>query len=203
MEKTTSSLSSSLDPSRCRKVWSGGRRATIIFRGNFLPQWFQAEGSMLCSFPPSLNVLCAKVSHEASKSSTKSKPARSTARAVNSKPWSDEVESSLSSLHPSEPLSRTTALQTLITPSILFFDWVSNSHKEQSFFLMLEFLGRARNLNVARSRLRKGLMAALSSRIYGNAGLFEDGSLAFRCYIQQSSLHFASGYSRFVHFKHI
>ncbi|ESQ36836.1 hypothetical protein EUTSA_v10006939mg [Eutrema salsugineum] len=132
--------------------------------------------------------------------STKSKLARSMARAVNSKPWSDEVESSLSSLlHPSESISRTTVLQTLRlikipADGLRFFDWVSNkgfSHKEHSFFLMLELLGRARNLNVARNFLfsiekRSNGCVQLEDRYfnslirsYGNAGLFQESVKLF------------------------
>lgn len=121
------------------------------------------------------------------------------ARAVNSNPWSDEVESSLSSLHPSQSLSRTTVLQTLRlikipADGLRFFDWVSNkgfSHKQQSFFLMLEFLGRARNLNVARNFLfsierRSNGCVKLEDRYfnslirsYGNAGLFQESVKLF------------------------
>ncbi|KFK42575.1 hypothetical protein AALP_AA1G013500 [Arabis alpina] len=144
-----------------------------------------------------LRCVVAKVSNEAS---TKSKLARSMARAVNSTPWSDEVESSLSSLHSSEPISRTTVLQTLRliknpADGLRFFDWVSNkkgfSHKEHSFFLMLEFLGRARNLNVARNFLfsiekRSSGCVKLEDRYfnslirsYGNAGLFQESVKLF------------------------
>ncbi|CAH2039389.1 unnamed protein product [Thlaspi arvense] len=140
-----------------------------------------------------------KVCNQASKSSTKSKLARSMALAVNSKPWSDEVESSLSSLHPPESLSRTAFLQTLRlikipADGLRFFDWVSDkgfTHKEQSFFLMLEFLGRARNLNAARNFLfsiekRSSGCVKLEERYfnslirsYGNAGLFQEAVKLF------------------------
>lgn len=140
----------------------------------------------------------AKVTNE--ERSTKSKLARSLARAVNSNPWSDELESSLSSLHPSQTISRTTVLQTLRlikvpADGLRFFDWVSNkgfSHKEQSFFLMLEFLGRARNLNVARNFLfsierRSNGCVKLQDRYfnslirsYGNAGLFQESVKLFQ-----------------------
>lgn len=138
----------------------------------------------------------AKVSNERP---SKSKLARSMARAVNSKPWSVEVESSLSSLYPSESISRTTVLQTLRLiknpgDGLRFFDWVSNkgfSHKEQSFFLMLEFLGRARNLNIARNFLfsiekRSNGCVKLEDRYfnslirsYGNTGLFQESVKLF------------------------
>ncbi|KAL1217139.1 Pentatricopeptide repeat-containing protein [Cardamine amara subsp. amara] len=143
-----------------------------------------------------VQVIGAKVSYERS---GKSKLARSMARAVNSNPWSDEVESSLSSLYPSECISRTTVLQTLRlikipVDGLRFFDWVSNkgfSHKDQSFFLMLEFLGRARNLNVARNFLfsiekRSNGCVKLEDRYfnslirsYGNAGLFHESVKLF------------------------
>ncbi|XWS77283.1 hypothetical protein CRYUN_Cryun01aG0248000 [Craigia yunnanensis] len=93
------------------------------------------------------------------KSSIKTKSAKSMARVINSTPWSSELESSISSLSPS--LSTTTVLQTLRlikTPSkaLQFFNWVQNMgfpYNAQSFFLMLEILGKERNLNAARNLL--------------------------------------------------
>ncbi|GMJ03233.1 hypothetical protein like AT1G02060 [Hibiscus trionum] len=81
------------------------------------------------------------------------------ARAINSTPWSSELESSISS--PSPHLSKTTVLQThrLIKNSskaLQFFNWFQNMgfpHDAQSFFLMIEILGRGRNLSAARNLL--------------------------------------------------
>ncbi|CAN8310802.1 unnamed protein product [Cochlearia groenlandica] len=147
---------------------------------------------------------------EVSKSSTKSKLARSMARAVNSNRWSDEIESSLesavessisSSISSSEStISRTSLLQTLRlikvpADGLRFFDWVSSkkgfSHNHQSFFLMLELLGRARNLNMARNfffsiETRSNGSVMLEDRYfnslirsYGNAGLFQESVKLF------------------------
>lgn len=158
--------------------------------------------SAMVSSVPKLHALFVSNSQpifRANEGSTKSKLARSLARAVNSNPWSDELESSLSSLHPSQPLSTTTVLQTLRliklpADGLRFFDWVSNngfSHKDHSFFLMLEFLGRARNLNVARNFLfsierRSHGCVKLQDRYfnslirsYGNAGLFHESLKLF------------------------
>ncbi|CAA7026131.1 unnamed protein product [Microthlaspi erraticum] len=142
----------------------------------------------------------SKLAKASSHEGSKSKLARSMARAVNSKPWSEEVESSLSSLlHPPESLSRTAVLQTLRlvkdpSDGLRFFDWVSSkgfSHREHSFFLMLEFLGRARNLNVARNFLfsierRSNGCVKLGDRYFnslirsfGNAGLFQESVKLF------------------------
>ncbi|KAK3005105.1 hypothetical protein RJ639_016522 [Escallonia herrerae] len=78
---------------------------------------------------------------------------------INAEPWSKTLESSLSTLSPS--LSKTTVLQTLRlikTPvkALHFFNWTHQhnfSHTHQSYFLMLEILGRNRNLNSARNFL--------------------------------------------------
>ncbi|XP_023645583.1 pentatricopeptide repeat-containing protein At1g02060, chloroplastic [Capsella rubella] len=158
---------------------------------------------MVSSVPRKLHALFLSNSQPvtlAKLTSTKSKLARSLARAVNSDPSSSELESSLSSLHPSQPLSRTAVLQTLRrikvpAHALRFFDWVSNngfSHKEHSFFLMLELLGRARNLNIARNFLfsiekRSNGCVKLHDRYfnslirsYGNAGLFQESVKLFQ-----------------------
>ncbi|KAK6285438.1 hypothetical protein POUND7_011617 [Theobroma cacao] len=126
------------------------------------------------------------------KSSTKTKRAKSMARVINSTPWSSELESSLSSLSPS--LSKTTVLQTLRlikapSKALQFFDWVQKMgfpHNAQSFFLILEILGKERNLNAARNLLlsiekRSNGSVKLEDqffnsliRSYGKAGLFQE-----------------------------
>ncbi|XVF22821.1 hypothetical protein REPUB_Repub12eG0203900 [Reevesia pubescens] len=131
------------------------------------------------------------------KSSTKTKTAKSMARIINSKPWSSELESSISSL--SSSLSKTTVLQTLRlirTPSkaLQFFNWVQEMgfpHNAQSFFLMLEILGKERNLNAARNLLlsiekRSNGSVKLEDkffnsliRSYGKAGLFQESIKVF------------------------
>ncbi|KAJ9178314.1 hypothetical protein P3X46_010208 [Hevea brasiliensis] len=131
------------------------------------------------------------------KASTKTIKAKSMARLINSKPWSAELESSLSSISPS--FSKTTVLQVLRlirTPSkaLQFFNWVSQmgfTHNDQSYFLMLEILGRARNLNVARNFLfsikrKSNGMVKLEDRFfnslirsYGRAGLFQESVKLF------------------------
>ncbi|KAF3440067.1 hypothetical protein FNV43_RR18345 [Rhamnella rubrinervis] len=131
------------------------------------------------------------------KSSTKTKRAKSMARLINSQPWSGDLESSLSTLSPS--LSKTTVLQTLhliTTPSkaLQFFKWVETmgfSHNDQSYFSMLEILGRTRNLNAARNLLfslerKSNGMVKLEDRFfnslirsYGRAGLFQESIKLF------------------------
>ncbi|KAF5446172.1 hypothetical protein F2P56_031821 [Juglans regia] len=132
-----------------------------------------------------------------SKASAKTKRAKAMARLINYKPWSSELESSLSSLSPS--LSKTAVLQTLRlirTPSkaFQFFNWVHEmgfSHTDQSYFMMLEILGRDRNLNVARNLLfsmekRSNGVVKLEDRFfnslirnYGRAGLFQESIKLF------------------------
>ncbi|EXB37231.1 hypothetical protein L484_020290 [Morus notabilis] len=92
------------------------------------------------------------------------------------------------------PLSKTTVLQTLrlITSpfkAFQFFNWVPQmgfSHNDQSCFMMLEILGRSRNLNAARNFLFSIEKKSIGSvkledrffnsliRSYGNAGLFQE-----------------------------
>lgn len=131
------------------------------------------------------------------KSSNKTKTAKSMARLINSKPWSTDLESSLSSLSPC--LSKTAVLQTLSliktsSKAVRFFSWVENmgfSHNSQSFFLMLEILGRERNLNAARNFLlsierRSNGSVKLEDRFfnslirsYSKAGLYQESVKVF------------------------
>lgn len=132
------------------------------------------------------------------KSSTpKTKTAKDMARLVNTNPWSSELESSLSTI--SSSLSKTTVHQTLHlikTPhkALQFFKWVEVmgfSHNDQSYFLMLEILGRARNLNAARNLLfsiekKSNGAVKLEDRFfnslirnYGQAGLFQESIKLF------------------------
>ncbi|KAF5731627.1 putative pentatricopeptide repeat-containing protein [Tripterygium wilfordii] len=131
------------------------------------------------------------------RSSTKTKRAKSMARLINTKPWSRDLESSLASLAPSP--SKTTVVQTLhfinsLPKAMQFFDWVQKigfTHDQQSYFFMLEILGRARNLNVARNFLnsierRSNGVVKLEDkffnsliRSYGRAGLFQEACKVF------------------------
>ncbi|KAL5794937.1 hypothetical protein ACOSP7_003531 [Xanthoceras sorbifolium] len=128
---------------------------------------------------------------------TKTKRAQSMALLINTTPWSAGLESALSSLCPSP--SKTTVDQTLRLvkspqKALWFFDWVqqmSFAHNDQSFFLMLEILGRSRNLNIARNFLlsiekRSGGLIKPGDkffnsliRSYGNAGLFQESIKIF------------------------
>ncbi|XWS32396.1 hypothetical protein CRYUN_Cryun23aG0155900 [Craigia yunnanensis] len=134
---------------------------------------------------------------EKPKSSTKTKRAKSMARIVNCMPWSSELESSISSMSPS--VSKTSVLQTLRlikTPSkaLQFFNWVQKvgfPHDAQSVLLMLEILGKQRNLNAARNLLlsiekRSNGSVKLEDkffnsliRSYGKAGLFQESIKVF------------------------
>ncbi|XP_024026144.1 pentatricopeptide repeat-containing protein At1g02060, chloroplastic [Morus notabilis] len=131
-------------------------------------------------------------------SSSKTKRAKEMSRLINTNPWSTDLESSLSSLFPF-PLSKTTVLQTLrliTSPSkaFQFFKWVPQmgfSHNDQSCFMMLEILGRSRNLNAARNFLfsiekKSNGSVKLEDRFfnslirsYGNAGLFQESVKLF------------------------
>lgn len=131
------------------------------------------------------------------KSSSKTKTIKSMARIINSTPWSSELESSISSLSPS--LSTTTILQTLRlirapSKALQFFNWVQKMgflHTAQTFFLMLEILGKERNLNAARNLLlsiekRSNGSVKLEDkffnsllRSYGKAGLFQESIKVF------------------------
>ncbi|KAK6936445.1 Pentatricopeptide repeat [Dillenia turbinata] len=131
-------------------------------------------------------------------SSQKTRTSRKLARLINTKPWSDDLESSLSSLSPS-PFTKTTVLQTLRqirtpTKALKFFNYTQQlgySHDQQSYFLMLEILGKARNLNAARNFLysiekKSGGSVKLKDcffnsliRSYGNAGLFQESIKLF------------------------
>ncbi|MBA0796415.1 hypothetical protein Gohar_007185 [Gossypium harknessii] len=119
------------------------------------------------------------------------------ARVINSTPWSSELESSISSLSPS--LSKTTVLQTLRliknpSKALQFFNWVQQMgfpHDAQSFFLMIEILGKERNLNAARNLMlsiekRSNGSVKLEDkffncliRSYGKAGLFQESIKVF------------------------
>ena len=118
-------------------------------------------------------------------------------RLINSKPWSSDLESSLSTLSPS--LSKTNVLQTLNliknpSKAFQFFKWVQLmgfSHNDQSYFMMLEILGRSRNLNAARNFLfsietKSNGLVKLEDRFfnslirnYGRAGLFQESVKLF------------------------
>ncbi|KAK6135576.1 hypothetical protein DH2020_030684 [Rehmannia glutinosa] len=128
---------------------------------------------------------------------TKTKKARTMARLINTKPWSARLETCLSTL---TPLSQTTFFQTLRlikTPSkaLRFFNWAGDSgftHNHHSYFIMLEILGRARNLNPARSFLlsipkKSDCAVPLTDkffnsliRSYGDAGLFQESIKVFK-----------------------
>ncbi|XP_057971720.1 pentatricopeptide repeat-containing protein At1g02060, chloroplastic [Malania oleifera] len=131
------------------------------------------------------------------KSPTNTKMAGTMARLINGTPWSGDLESSLSSLSPS--LSKTTVLQTLKlirapNKALSFFKWVhlnGFTHNDQSYFIMLEILGRSRNLNAARNLLfsierSSGGAVKLEDRFfnilirsYGRAGLFQESIKVF------------------------
>ncbi|KAK7843088.1 pentatricopeptide repeat-containing protein [Quercus suber] len=132
--------------------------------------------------------------HQSVKLKPKKKKAKAMARLINSNPWSNDLETSLS-----DSLSKTIVLQVLrliATPSkaFQFFKWVQQmgfSHTAQSYFMMLEILGRHRNLNVARNFLfsidkRSNGAVKLEDRFfnslirnYGRAGLFQESIKLF------------------------
>ncbi|XP_073121697.1 pentatricopeptide repeat-containing protein At1g02060, chloroplastic [Henckelia pumila] len=137
-------------------------------------------------------------SHDAKPTKTKTKKARTMARLINSAAaWSARLESLLCT---ATPLSQTTLLQTLRrikTPSkaLRFFNWAHGSgftHTHHSYFIMLEILGRARNLNTALNFLisvpkKSNHGVQLTDkffnsliRSYGDAGLFQESLKVFK-----------------------
>ncbi|KAL3521350.1 hypothetical protein ACH5RR_019499 [Cinchona calisaya] len=129
-------------------------------------------------------------------SPTKTKKARNMARLINTRPWSNDLETSLSQSR----LSQTAVLQTLRlikTPAkaLHFFHWAHQSgfiHTPQSYFLMLELLCQGRNFNSARNFLlsipKKSNGAVKLEdkhfncliRAFGEAGLFKESLKVFK-----------------------
>ncbi|KAF5190189.1 Pentatricopeptide repeat-containing protein [Thalictrum thalictroides] len=138
----------------------------------------------------------SKQKHEDFKSS-KTKKAKTIARLINKEPWTPTLESSLSQF--SKHLSNTTVLQSIrlirTSPKALkFFDWVQANnyiHTDQSYFELLELLGRTRNLNAARNLLfsiekKSNGSVKLQARFfnslirsYGQAGLLKEALKLF------------------------
>ncbi|KAK7354380.1 hypothetical protein VNO80_19841 [Phaseolus coccineus] len=124
-----------------------------------------------------------------------SKTAKNMADLINSKPWSNALVSPLPT-----PLSKTTVLRTLRlikdpSKALHFFKWAQQSgfpHTAQSYFIMLQILGRHRNLNVARNLLfsiekKSNGTVKLGDRFfntlirsYAEAGLFKESLKLFQ-----------------------
>uniref|UniRef100_A0A7N0UAC8 Pentatricopeptide repeat-containing protein n=1 Tax=Kalanchoe fedtschenkoi TaxID=63787 RepID=A0A7N0UAC8_KALFE len=119
---------------------------------------------------------------------------------VNARPWNDDLETTLTSSHASS-LSKTTVVQTLRlirtpTKALNFFHWVRKLnaalHDDNSYFFILELLGRSRNLNAARNFLfsidaKSGGSVKVKDRFfnslirsYGKAGLFHESLKLFQ-----------------------
>ncbi|XP_042480811.1 pentatricopeptide repeat-containing protein At1g02060, chloroplastic [Macadamia integrifolia] len=146
---------------------------------------------------PNIQREASKVPSPAEYRSSKTKVARTIGRLINNEPWSPDLESSLSRLCPN--LSKTTVLQTLhlirtSRKAIRFFKWAQDNgfaHNDQTYFKMLEVLGRSRNLNAARNFLfsiekRSGGSVKLQDRFfnslirsYGQAGLIQESIRVF------------------------
>ncbi|CAK9135922.1 unnamed protein product [Ilex paraguariensis] len=185
---------------------SSHRRRISLFRSLFLesirkcPFPYLSPLRYYSSEPPNHNIATVDDDDHLSvkpKSSTKTKRAKTMARLINNKPWSSDLESSLTSLSPT--LSKTTVLQTLrlirtSSNALHFFDWTQQNgftHDDQSFFLVLEILGRTRNLNAARNFLFSiprrsnnsiGLVDKYFNsliRSYARAGLFQESMKVF------------------------
>ncbi|KAL5724137.1 hypothetical protein ACHQM5_007437 [Ranunculus cassubicifolius] len=129
--------------------------------------------------------------------SSKTKKAKTISRLINKQPWSETLESSLS--HFIKHLSNTTILQSLrlirtSSKALKFFDWAQingYTHTEQSYYELLELLGRTRNLNAARNLLfsiekKSSGNVKLSDkffnsliRSYGEAGLIQEALKLF------------------------
>ncbi|XP_004510607.1 pentatricopeptide repeat-containing protein At1g02060, chloroplastic [Cicer arietinum] len=135
------------------------------------------------------------VQTEKPKTRNASKTAKTIVNLINFKPWSNGLLSSFTN-----SLSKTTVLQTLRhikfpSKAFHFFNWVHEngfSHNSQSYFIMLEILGREKNLNVARNFLfsiekRSNGEVKLEDRFfnslirsYGEAGLFKESIKLFQ-----------------------
>ncbi|XP_061343369.1 pentatricopeptide repeat-containing protein At1g02060, chloroplastic [Gastrolobium bilobum] len=133
--------------------------------------------------------------NEKPRSRNTSKTAKTMANLINFKPWSNGLLSSFATT-----LSKTTVLQTLRrikdpSKAFHFFKWAQEMgfpHNAQSYFIMLEILGRERNLNVARNFLfsiekRSNGAVKLDDRFfnslirsYGEAGLFRESMKLFQ-----------------------
>ncbi|WJX81472.1 hypothetical protein P8452_64349 [Trifolium repens] len=134
------------------------------------------------------------VQNEKPRSRNSSKTAKTMVNLINFKPWSNGLLSSFTT-----SLSKTTVLQTLRhikvpLKAFMFFNWVHEkgfSHNPQSYFMMLQILGREKNLNVARNflfsiekrsngevKLKDKFFNSLI-RSYGEAGLFKESMKLF------------------------
>ncbi|RYR72002.1 hypothetical protein Ahy_A02g006210 isoform C [Arachis hypogaea] len=132
--------------------------------------------------------------NEKPRSRNSCKRAKDMANLINYKPWSNQLLSSFTTL-----LSKTNVLQTLChikepSKAFRFFKWAHEMgfpHSAQSYFMMLEILGRQRNLNVARNFLfsiekKSNGEVKLEDRFfnslirsYGEAGLFKESIKLF------------------------
>ncbi|KAL4321070.1 hypothetical protein AHAS_Ahas14G0073700 [Arachis hypogaea] len=132
--------------------------------------------------------------NEKPRSRNSCKRAKDMANLINYKPWSNQLLSSFTTL-----LSKTNVLQTLRhikepSKAFQFFKWAHEMgfpHNAQSYFMMLEILGRQRNLNVARNFLfsiekKSNGEVKLEDRFfnslirsYGEAGLFKESIKLF------------------------
>ncbi|CAK9319216.1 unnamed protein product [Citrullus colocynthis] len=169
-------------------ISSSKDRATVLFKRESFYSYRRL---------PTLRCYSSRLTKTETKSSTKTKRARGMAQMISSKPWSSDLESSLASLSPS--LSKTTVLQTLgflrdPSKALQFFNWAQETgyaHTEQSYFLMLEILGRNRHLNTARNFLfsiekRSRGVVKLEARFFNSlmrnfsrAGLFQESIKLF------------------------
>ncbi|CAI9091937.1 OLC1v1027058C1 [Oldenlandia corymbosa var. corymbosa] len=135
--------------------------------------------------------------------SSKTKRSRIMARLINSRPWSSDLEASLSAaaaFTPQSSLSQTAVLHTLRliqlpSKALHFFHWAYRSgfsHTPQSYLLMLEILCRARNFHSARNFLfsipqkSNGAVKLEDKhfntliRAFGEAGLFKESLNIFQ-----------------------
>ncbi|XP_051143511.1 pentatricopeptide repeat-containing protein At1g02060, chloroplastic [Andrographis paniculata] len=158
--------------------------------------------SHVFSNPPAATATAAVATTEedvdsANQKSKKSQKAQAMARLINAQPWSSQLEARLSF---QTPISQTTFFQTLRrikTPlkALRFFNWTRDSgfiHNHHSYFMMLEILGKARNLNTARNFLlsipkKSDFTVPLTDkffntliRSYGDAGLFQESIKVFK-----------------------
>ncbi|XP_014502411.1 pentatricopeptide repeat-containing protein At1g02060, chloroplastic isoform X2 [Vigna radiata var. radiata] len=150
------------------------------------------------TFNPYLRYICSDYPESQNarlRSRNESKTAKTMANLINSKPWSNALVSFLPT-----PLSKTTVLRTLRlirdpSKALRFFKWAQQSgfsHTAQSYFILLQILGRHRNLNVARNLLfsiekKSNGTVKLEDRFfntlirsYAEAGLFKESLKLFQ-----------------------
>ncbi|RVW14207.1 Pentatricopeptide repeat-containing protein, chloroplastic [Vitis vinifera] len=136
--------------------------------------------------------------NEGLKAATKTKRSQAMARLINTEPWSQRtpvVSGRTRPLPLQDHCPPNPPTHQNPAKALHFFRWVEAkgfTHNEQSYFLMIEILGRSRNLNAARNFVfsiekKSGGAVKLGDRFfnslirsYGWAGLFQESIKVFK-----------------------